>query len=236
MAHPFANARDTLRFYRDITASGADELGSFAGVLHGPDGSMLTAIVPCYCGPRSSGEGAVKPIKTFGPPVLDAVGPMAYASINQLLDAAFPKGALNYWKSSFLSSLSDEVIDTMSDCYARVPSPMSGIVVERWHGAATRVGVGDTAFPHRSVGYNMLLVSEWTNPADTDRNIAWTRESYAAMKPFIVSGRYVNYLDDDEVGDPAAEAYGPNYARLRQLKTKFDPTNFFHMNQNIRPA
>jgi FAD/FMN-containing dehydrogenase len=152
------------------------------------------------------------------------------------LDAAFPKGALNYWKSSFLSSLSDEVIDTMIDCCARVPSPMSGIVVERWDGAATRVAVDETAFPHRAVGYNMLLVSQWTNPADTERNIAWTRESYAALQPFIASRRYVNYLDDDEAGDPAAQAYGLNYARLRQLKTKFDPTNLFHMNQNIRPA
>ena len=236
VAHPFAKARDTLRFYRDITASAPDELTSVAGVFHGPDGSMLAALVLCYCGPLSSGDPAVKQIKTFGPPVLDAVGPMPYASINQLMDAAYPKGALNYWKSSFLSSLSDEVINTMIDCYARVPSPMTAIALEHWHGATTRVAVGDTAFPHRAVGYNMLLVSEWTNPADTERNIAWTRESYAAMQPFIASGRYVNYLDDDEAGDPAAEAYGPNYARLRQLKTKFDPTNFFHMNQNIRPA
>lgn len=236
VAHPFAKARDTLRFYRDLTASAPDELTSFAGVLHGPDGSMLAALVPCYCGPLSSGDAAVNQIKTFGPPVLDTVGPIPYASINQFLDAAFPKGALNYWKSSFLSALSDDVIDTMIDCYARVPSPMSGIVVEHWHGAATRVAVADTAFPHRGVGYNMLLLSEWTNPADTERNIAWTRESYAAMQPFVASGRYVNYLDDDEAGDPAAEAYGQNYARLRQLKTQFDPTNFFHMNQNIRPV
>ena len=236
VAHPFAKARDTLRFYRDITASAPDEWGSFAGVLHGPDGSKLAAVVPCYCGPLSSGDAAIKQIKTFGPPVLDTVGPMPYTAINQFLDAAFPKGALNYWKSSFLSALSDDVIDTIIACYARVPSPMSGIVVEHWHGAATRVAVGDTAFPHRAVGYNMLLLSEWTNPADTERNIAWTRESYASMQPFIASGRYVNYLDDDEAGDPAAEAYGPNYARLRQLKTKFDPTNFFHRNQNIRPA
>ena len=236
VAHPFAKARDTLRYYRDITASAPDELGCLAGVLHGPDGSTLAAMLPCHCGPLSSSEAAVKQIKTFGSPMLDAAGPMPYAAINQLMDAAFPKGALNYWKSSFLSSLSDEVIDTMIDCYARVPSPMSGILLEHWHGATTRVAVSDTAFPHRAVGYNLLFYSEWINPADTERNIAWTREGYAAMQPFIASGRYVNYLDDDEAGDPAAEAYGPNYARLRQLKSKFDPMNLFHMNQNIRPA
>jgi len=116
-----------------------------------------------------------------------------------------------------------------------VPSPMSGIVFERWHGAATRVAADATAFPHRSAGYNLLLASEWTNARDTERNIAWARDGFAAMQRFVVSRRYVNYLDDDEAGEPAAEAYGPNYARLRQLKSKFDPTNVFHINQNIRP-
>jgi len=235
--HPFANARDTFRFYREITASEPDELTSLVAVVHGPDGSMLAAIVPCYCGSVAAGEAAVQPIKAFGPPVLDALGPMPYPAINQLLDAAYPKGALNYWKSSFLSAPpSDDLIDVIIDCYARVPSPMTAIFLERAHGAMSRVGAGDTAFPHRAVGYNLGLFAEWMNPADTERNIAWTRESYAAMKPFVASGRYVNYLDTDEPGDPAAEAYGPNYARLRQLKTKFDPTNFFHMNQNIRPV
>jgi FAD/FMN-containing dehydrogenase len=234
--HPFAAARDALRLYREVADSAPDELTSFAGLLHGPDGSKMAAIIPCYCGPLSSGDGIVKDLKTFGPPVVDTVGPMPYATINQFLDPGFPRGALNYWKSSFLAAMSDDVIDTMIDCYARVPSTMSAIAVERWQGAATRVSVGDTAFPHRAAGYNILVLSQWTNPADTERNIAWTRESYAAMRPFIASGRYVNYLDDDEAGDPAAEAYGPNYARLRELKTRFDPTNFFHMNQNIRPA
>jgi hypothetical protein len=95
---------------------------------------------------------------------------------------------------------------------------MADIMLEHAHGAMTRIGVGDTAFPYRPVAYNMLFLTQWANPADTERNIAWTRESYAAMRPFFSGGRYVNYLDDDEAGDPAAEAYGPNYARLRQVK------------------
>ena len=235
VAFPFANARDTLRFYRDMTAAAPDELTSWAGLVHGPDGSMLAVIVLCYCGALASGEAAVKDVKSFGPPLLDTIAPMPYAPINQLFDGAFPKGALNYWKSSFLSSLSDDVIDAVIEWYGRVPSPMSGIVFERWHGAATRVAADATAFPHRSAGYNLLLASEWTNARDTERNIAWARDGFAAMQRFVVSRRYVNYLDDDEAGEPAAEAYGPNYARLRQLKSKFDPTNVFHINQNIRP-
>ena len=236
VAFPLAQARDALRFYRNMTAAAPDELNSWAAVVHGPDGSVLVVIVVCYCGLLASGEAAVKQIKSFGPPLLDTIGPMPYASINQLFDAGFPKGALNYWKSSFLTSLTDDVIDTAIDWYGRVPSPMSGILFEHWHGAATRVGVSETSFPHRAVGYNLLLASEWTNAADTQRNIAWTREGFAAMQRFVASRRYVNYLDDDEAGDPAAEAYGPNYAQLRQLKSRFDPTNFFHINQNIRPS
>jgi len=116
-----------------------------------------------------------------------------------------------------------------------VPSPMAGIIVEHAHGAMTRIGVSETAFPHRATGYNMLFLTQWKEHADTDACIAWTRESYAAMKPFFGTGRYVNYLDDDEPGDPAVDAYGPNYTRLREVKTKFDPANFFHHNQNIRP-
>jgi FAD/FMN-containing dehydrogenase len=209
----------------------------FAGLIHAPDGSnnKLAGIIACHCGPLADGEAAVKPIKAFGPPVMDALGPMPYQVMNGMLDAGYPKGALNYWKSSFMPSLTDEAIDTLIDCYSRVPSPMAGIIIEHAHGAMARVAVGDTAFPHRADGYNLLFLTQWMDPADSERCTAWTRESYAAVRPFVGSGRYVNYLDNDESGDPVAEAYGPNYARLRQVKAKYDPANFFHMNQNIRP-
>jgi FAD/FMN-containing dehydrogenase len=237
VAHPFERARDVLHFFRDTTASLPDELTLFAALIHAPDGSghKLAGIIACHCGSLADGEAAVKPIKAFGPPVMDAIGPMPYNAVNQMIDAGYPKGALNYWKSSFLARLSDEAIDTMIDCYSRVPSPMAGIVIEHAHGAMARVAVGDTAFPHRADGYNMLFLTQWMDPAQTDACVDWTRTSYAAMKPFVGSGRYVNYLDSDEAGDPVAEAYGPNYARLKQIKAKYDLTNFFHMNQNIRP-
>jgi FAD/FMN-containing dehydrogenase len=111
---------------------------------------------------------------------------------------------------------------------------MGGILVEHFHGAASRIGVTDTAFPLRSAGYNLLVLSQWVNQADNERCIDWARASYAAMQPFVGLGRYSNYLDDDEAGDPSAAAYGPNYQRLQELKAKYDPDNFFHINQNIR--
>jgi FAD/FMN-containing dehydrogenase len=236
-AHPFERARETLRFFRDTTAAALpDELLLVTGLIHSPDGAhKLSAIVACHCGPLPDGEAAVRPLKTFGPPVMDALGPMPYAAVNQMLDAAYPKGALNYWKSNFLATLNDAAIDTMIDCYSRVPSPMTAMLLEHFHGAATRVAVDATAFPHRSVGYNLVITSEWLDPADTDKNVKWTRETYAAMQPFMAPGRYVNYLEGDEGSDLAAAAYGPNYARLRQLKAKYDPHNFFHINLNVRP-
>ena len=152
-----------------------------------------------------------------------------------MLDAAYPPGALNYWKSSFLSSLSDDAIRTMIDCFAKCPTPMGQLLLEHFHGAVTRVGVADTAFPLRAAGYNLLVLSEWTNPADNNACIAWARDSYAAMQPFMGAGRYVNYLGDDEQTDVVAAAYGSNYRRLQRVKAQFDPGNFFRMNQNIRP-
>jgi FAD/FMN-containing dehydrogenase len=237
VAHPFDHARAVLKFFRDFTVSLPDEFTVFAGLIHAPDGSgtKLAAIVTCYCGSLAAAEAAVRPLKQFGSPVMDAIGPMPYGQLNGMLDAAYPKGALNYWKSSFLAQLSDDAIDTTIECFARCPTPMGQLLLEHFHGAATRVAVGDTAFPHRMNGYNLVVLSEWMEPADTDRCTAWARETYARMEPFFASGRYVNYLGDDETGDPIGAAYGPNHQRLREIKTKYDPSNFFHMNQNIRP-
>ena len=125
----------------------------------------------------------MRPLKQFGSPVVDALGPMPYCQLNGMLDAAYPKGALNYWKSSFLSQLSDEAIDTMIDCFAQCPTPMGQLLLEHFHGAATRVGVSDTAFPHRAEGYNFLVLCEWMEQADNDRCIAWARETYRGCSP-----------------------------------------------------
>ena len=237
IAHPFERARDVLRFYRESTASLRDEHVLFGTLAHAPDGSgvKLAAMVTCHCGPLAAAEKATLPLKQFGSPVLDAVGPMGYCELNGMLDAGYPKGAFNYWKSTFLRQLSDDAIDTMIACFARCPTPMGQLLLEHVHGAATRVGVEETAFPHRARGYNFLVLSQWMDPATTDRSIAWARETYHEMEPFAAAGRYVNYLGDDEPGDPVAAAYGSNYGRLRELKTKYDPKNFFRMNQNIRP-
>jgi len=238
IAYPLDAAWDVLRHFRDITASLPDELMVFGGLIHAPDGSgtKLAAMVVCHCGSLADGEVAVRNIRSFGAPVMDAIGPLSYCQMNSMLDDGYPRGALNYWKSSFLSSLSDEAIRTMIDCFTQCPAPMGQLLLEHFHGAVTRVGTTHTAFPHRAEGYNLLVLSQWLDPKDNDACVRWARSSYDAMQPFAGAGRYVNYLGDDEQGDAIAAAYGPNYRRLQQIKAKYDPENVFRLNQNIRPA
>ena len=239
VAHPFTAARDVLRFYRDFSASLPDDLTVFAGLLHAPDGSgaKLAAMVAVHAGALDAGAAAVAPIKRFGSPAMDVIGPMPYSAANMMFDAGFPKGALNYWKSNFLATLTDGAIETMIERFAAAPSPMSALLLEHFHGAATRVGPTETAFPHRSVGYNFLAVGEWLEPADSAVNVGWTREAYAAMRPHFADGRYVNYLNAEEMqeGTAVESAYGPNWRRLREVKRCYDPDNVFHLNQNIKP-
>ena len=164
IAHPFDQARDVLRFFRDSTISLPDELTIIGTVTHAPDGSgtKLAAMAACHCGPLPEGEKAMLPLKQFGSPVLDALGPMPYCQLNGMLDGAYPQGAFNYWKSSFLARLSDDAIDTMIECFKRCPTAMGQLLLEHVHGAVARIGVGDTAFPHRADGYNFLVLSQWT--------------------------------------------------------------------------
>jgi FAD/FMN-containing dehydrogenase len=239
VAHPFTAARDVLRFYRDFTQSLPDDLTAFAGLLHAPDGSgaQIAAIMVCHAGSLEAGAAAVDPVKRFGSPVMDVIGPTPYSAVNMLFDAGFPRGALNYWKSSFLATLADGAINTMIERFAAAPSPMSGLLLEHFHGAATRVGPTDTAFPHRTVAHNFLAVAEWLEASATQANVAWARDTYAALAPHFASGRYANYLNAEEVTQSGAvsDAFGPNWKRLREVKERIDPDNVFHLNQNIKP-
>jgi FAD/FMN-containing dehydrogenase len=236
VAHPLDRGGDMLRFYRETTGRATDELSIFSGLLHAPDGSghKIGAMVVFHPDPVQGIE-AVAPIRAYGPPIMDMVGPISYEQMNSMLDGAFPKGALNYWKSSFLATLPDEAIDTMVEQFGACPAPLGAIMLEHFHGAVTRIGVGDTAFPHRQKGYNLLIIAEWLDPAQSDECIAWAKRTYDAMRPFMSEGRYVNYLGDDEASDAVAAAYRSNYARLSKIKRTYDPTNMFRLNQNIRP-
>ncbi len=161
---------------------------------------------------------------------------MPYTALNQMLDPSFPKLALNYWKSCFVDQLSDDVIAILQEQFARCPSPMSKLIVEHPHGAALRPAATATAFPHRSAGYSILIIAQWRDGADTERNIAWARETYDRLRPHASTRAYSNYLGDDEALARVKQAFGDNFQRLQQIKDRYDPANLFRRNQNIPPS
>lgn len=238
IAYPIEAAAEVLRFVRDFNGALPDELTVYVVLTHAPDGSGLpvVAVALCHCGDLEAAERAVQPLRELGTPIMDAAGPMPYSALNSMLDASYPAGALNYWKSAFLEDLKDDAIETLVDCFARCPSVNSDILLEHVHGRATRIDAQETAFPHRREGYNLLVMGQWMDAGLTDRCIAWTRDTYSAMQPFVRPDRYINYLDDDESEDVGAAAYGLNSPRLRELKARYDPHNIFHLNHNIVPA
>jgi hypothetical protein len=151
-----------------------------------------------------------------------------------LFDAALPAGRLDYWKTGLTNRIDDEVIAATVEYAKQIPSRHTVIIFTEFHGAYSRVGKTDTAYYHRDLQYDLIALSVWTDPADTERNIRWTRDLFAAWEPHLASAVYVNDLGE-EGEERTRSAYGGNYARLAALKAKYDPTDFFRVNQNIEP-
>jgi hypothetical protein len=160
---------------------------------------------------------------------------MPYTALQGIGGTLLPPGRQDYWKSSFVSDVSDAAIDTMLAQFEGVPSPFSVAALEPLGGAVSRVGTDETAFGGRGALYSLILAGAWTNPAENERNIRWVRGFWEAMRPYESAAAYVNYLDGDEQ-DRVKTVYGPKYARLLALKDQYDPTNLFRLNQNIRPT
>lgn len=234
--YPAAKAKEILKCWREFAAESPDELVTQGGSFHLPDVGPVFGIAACYCGAVAAGEELLKPLRRFVSPIADALSPMSYIQIQSMFEPFFPPGRYVYTKSNFMRELTDEAIDTMAQFVAKSPSPYTfAPFLEHWNGAATRVAPTDTAFPHRQHSWDFMAWSMWTNPADTEKNMQWTRECWGAMKPHLVEGSYGNYVTDE--GETIARAaYGVNYDRLVTLKNKYDPTNFFRLNHNIKPS
>jgi FAD/FMN-containing dehydrogenase len=239
--YPWERAGGVLKLFRDLSGGLSDDMSLVLGLVRNPEPphQLLAGIIVCHVGPEEQAEQDVAPLRSLGEPVVDAIVRKSYSDVNAQFDFGFPDGALNYWKSSFLKSLPDEAIDQMVADFAEAPSRMTVLLIEDLHGQITRIPVDATAIPHRTQGFNLLIPSVWLDPAETDANIAWTRRAFENLSPFLASGRYVNYLDDDEAelgSDPVRAAYGPNYDRLVEVKTKYDPETLFRLNFNIPPG
>ena len=228
-------AGPVIRHYRDVLASAPEELTAYAGLISTPEGLPAVAVVACYCGDPTDAEGAMQPLREFGSPLVDGIQRMPFPAMQKLLDDAFPDRAYNYWKSTFVTELSDEVIDLVVEHADRAGSPLSAVVLEFYGGAAGRVGKTETAFAQRQAEYDIGIMAQWTDPAEADAHIAWARGLADALTPYSSGGYLLNFLSE-EGHDTIRAAFGENYPRLTELKRKYDPTNFFSINQNIQPA
>jgi FAD/FMN-containing dehydrogenase len=237
LIYPIERANEVLRAFRDFNQGTPEEMSVFAAMMTSPEGSRVLALIVCYNGPIEQGEAILQPLRETTSPMADLVMPISYEQQQTLLDEGFPFGLHNYWKSEFLKRLPDEAIDLIVEQFNAVPSPLSAIVVEQFGGAYRRVAVEQTAFAHRDWDYNFLIISRWTDPAESERHIKWARDVWQAVQPFASGGVYVNYLEPGQEGaDRIRAAYGPVYDRLVALKNRYDPTNFFQLNQNIKPT
>ena len=239
------DSREVLRFYRDFVHDAPDELGTVVRFGTAPPLAVIPAelhwrpvliVGSCYSGPLADGERVLRPLRSFGTPLLDLVGPKPYAGFQSSLDTTVPHGWNYYWKSTHLPVLRDDLVDVLAEHAFSASSPRSYVAMFHLQGAVSRVPEGGTAFGNRQASHAVTLDAVW-RPGEEfgERDIAWTRKFFAALSRFR-DGVYVNFLGGDEAPDRVREAYGGAvYDRLVDVKTVYDPDNVFHHNQNIRP-
>jgi FAD/FMN-containing dehydrogenase len=235
LLYPRAMAVEVIRHFRDYMASAPDELTAYAALLHGPDGSPLVAVIVCYCGDVAGGEPILQPLRKFGSPIVDGIQVMPFVAMQSLFAPSFPDGNYNYWKSTLQRELPDDAISAIVEHANRLSSPLSFLVLEYYGGAAGRVSSKATAFPHRSLPWDILFAAQWTDPAQTELHRDWARTGEEILRPFSENAHLLSALDI-EAEDVIKTAFGANLPRLAAIKSKYDPTNFFRVNHNINPV
>jgi len=238
------DGRELLKFYREYIKDAPDELTTLMVYLTAPPlpflpkdvvGTHLIAIALCYCGNLDDGQKVLAPLRKFGKPVADVIQPMPYTVLQSLLDEAAPSGLHDYWKSMYLSSLDDETIEIILSHGKTISSPLSAIHVHQLGGAMRRIGDDATAFGHRDASFALNIVSCWQDPSENATHMKWTKDFFAAMQKFA-AGVYVNFMGEEDAGRVKEVYEKEKYQKLVTLKDKYDPSNFFRMNQNIMPS
>ncbi|HEY5647111.1 MAG TPA: FAD-binding oxidoreductase [Pseudomonadales bacterium] len=236
--HPIETAAQVLRAYRDYALSAPDQVACYAMVVNAPpdfppeqQGKPVLAIVAvCSCAVEE-GLALLAPLATWGSPVVSVIDAMPYLTLQQMFNAGNPHGARYYWKTQHLTGLPDDFLATLVRFAADLHGPLSIIGIEPLGGAQGRVAADATAFAHRDVAFSLGIWTGWTEAAEDEANITWTRAFFDAVRPYG-AGVYVNYMGTDE-SDRIREAYGDNYERLRAIKQRWDPENLFRENHNI---
>jgi len=236
--YPMSNGRAALRLFDDFADTCPDEVSCAGLLLSAPDGAPAVAIAVCYTGPSDKGEAVLAPLTRSLPVMANLLEVQPYTKMQTLFDAAWPPGRRYYNKSSITRRLSAEAIEVLVEYGATMPTNLSAIAFQQLHGAASRIGVADTAFPHRFDHLSMYVHPATDNPAESNKMVAWGRRCWQDMQPFMEDAVYVNGLEDaqEEGEQRVLEAYGANHARIAALKATFDPTNFLSGNQNVTPA
>ena len=234
--HPLNRAADMLRFYREFCTTLPDEAEAYAGLVTSPEGEPMGAMLLGYNGPVAEGEKILAPARQFGTPVADLVQPMPYSARQSMLDAPNAEHGLHrYWRSAFTENLTDEFIALLVDGAARFSSPLSALFLFYVHGAITRVPPDATAFGARRRQWDFDVIGQWTDPAESQKHIAWVREIWAQLEPHLKGTVYVNHIAADDRPEKVRASFGENHQRLRQIKSVYDGGNLFRMNSNIAP-
>ena len=243
LVFPYDQARDVLRQYRDFVESAPEELNVWAILRKAPPlpflseavhGQNILVLAACYCGDPRNADVHLDTLRQFGSPYGEHIGLQPYVAWQQAFDPLLTRGARNYWKSHNFSELSDDALDCVVTFAGQLPSSQCEIFVGLIAGAPNRVPADAMAYGHRDARFVMNVHGRWDDRADDARCIAWARQFFDAAAPYASAGAYVNFMTEEE-GSRVAAAYGDNYARLVELKRKYDPTNVFHVNQNIQP-
>jgi FAD/FMN-containing dehydrogenase len=244
IVYPFSEAKSVISQFARFTETMPDELNVWMVTRKAPPlpflqpavhGQEIVVLAICYAGDPSEGEKLISPLRGFGTPLGEHVGVQPYIAWQQAFDPLLARGARNYWKSHNFLTLSEGAINAIVEYASKLPSPHCEIFVGTIGAATARVPSDAMAYSSRDANYVMNVHGRWESAAEDERVISWAREFFAKSQPFASAGAYINFLTQDEA-DRVAFAYGPMYQRLREVKKKYDPTNFFRMNQNIRPA
>ena len=240
------DAATVMRVYRDFLPGAPEELGTFVGLKTVPpvdpfpaehQGKHACAIISCYNGPGEKGEAIIgKLLAKLPPPLFNWMGVMPFPALQSMFDPFFPKGLQWYWRGDFVNELTDEAIEVHIAQARKLPSPLSLMHLYPIDGAVRRAGRNDTAWNTRGATWSMVIAGIDSNPQKAGEITRWTKGYWEAIHPYSDGGGYVNFMMDDEDSGRLKATYGDNYERLVALKGKYDPTNFFRVNQNIRPS
>lgn len=240
-----SNAREVMQLYREFLPRAPEELSPFLGLKTVPStapfpeeiwGRKICALISCYNGPAEKGEALLRPFRNDLPePIFDFMGTMPFTMIQSLFDPLLPKGMQWYWKGDYVKELPDEAIDVHLEYAAKSPSELSLMHLYPIDGAVHRVGRKDTAWSCRDASWSMIIAGIDPDPANAEAVTNWARSYWDAVHPYTQGGAYINFMME-EGEDRIKATYGDNYNLLVEIKNKYDPSNLFRVNQNIKPT